>query len=131
MAMITFFLTKYSKWQNTYTVTVKFKSCNMFLFFLSSLSMYDADRLWSMVNIWDISFRNSSQQPIYTIKSVNRTKLPCTVPPPPHPAMQHHSLFKNITPLFSTVVDHLRYNLQSYVWWWSWQQGKIFARMQT
>ena len=97
MAMITFFLTKYSKLLNTYTVTVKFKSCNMFLFFLSSLSMYDADRLWSMVNIWDISFRNSSQQPIYTIKSVNRTKLPCTVSP--HPAIQHHSLFKNLTPL--------------------------------
>lgn len=92
-----FFLTKYSKLLNTYKVTVKFKSCNMFLFFLSSLSMYDADRLWSMVNIWDISFRNSSQQPIYTIKSVNRTKLPCTVSP--HPAIQHHSLFKNLTPL--------------------------------
>lgn len=40
-----FFLTKYSKLLNTYKVTVKFKSCNMFLFFLSSLSMYDADRL--------------------------------------------------------------------------------------
>ena len=61
--------------------------------------------LWIRANAQNVSCRNSLWWPVYTINSVNLTKIPCYTPP----LIKLHSFFRNVPHLWliNWLIDYL------------------------